>query len=228
MIWFSNDDCTEFLTKYDGNGLPEGVLDAYNRLRPGAFKADLWRLCILHYYGGIYIDAFATPFISIDEMMKGVFSESDDSPKFVAALDPSFCGSGIHNGFILASRGHPFILECIHQIIHNVKTKNYGDSVLDTTGPSRLRKAVAKVLGVEDLKPHPGMNLRYKKRVTAGETLTLLPFYLFSLTFNLRQMMYKNDKPILSKKYSAFSFFYEKFKLGTSYHLLWKTGDVFE
>src|SRR3989338_10511829 len=146
MIWFSNDDCTEFLTKYDGNGLPEGVLDAYNRLRPGAFKADLWRLCILHYYGGIYIDAFATPFISIDEMMKGVFSESDDSPKFVAALDPSFCGSGIHNGFILASRGHPFILECIHQIIHNVKTKNYGDSVLDTTGPSRLRKAVAKVL----------------------------------------------------------------------------------
>jgi hypothetical protein len=32
------------------------VLNAFNSLVPGAFKADLWRYCILYINGGIYLD----------------------------------------------------------------------------------------------------------------------------------------------------------------------------
>ena len=32
------------------------VLYAYDKLIPGAFKADLWRYCIIYINGGIYID----------------------------------------------------------------------------------------------------------------------------------------------------------------------------
>ena len=32
------------------------VYNAYSRIIPGAFKADLWRYCILYIYGGVYAD----------------------------------------------------------------------------------------------------------------------------------------------------------------------------
>ena len=32
------------------------VLDAYDKLKPLAFKADLWRYCVLYKNGGVYLD----------------------------------------------------------------------------------------------------------------------------------------------------------------------------
>ena len=34
----------------------EKVYISYCRIIPGAYKADLWRYCILYYYGGFYVD----------------------------------------------------------------------------------------------------------------------------------------------------------------------------
>jgi mannosyltransferase OCH1-like enzyme len=49
---FDDNDCLDFIhDNYDTD-----VLNAYNMLIPGAFKADLWRYCILYKYGGIYLD----------------------------------------------------------------------------------------------------------------------------------------------------------------------------
>ena len=33
------------------------------------FKADLWRLCKLYVYGGIYADIDLVPYLSIDSIM---------------------------------------------------------------------------------------------------------------------------------------------------------------
>ena len=35
---------------------PPEVLEAFNALIPGAFRADLLRYCVLLIYGGIYVD----------------------------------------------------------------------------------------------------------------------------------------------------------------------------
>ena len=40
---FDDNDCREFIK----NNFPEVVLQAYDGLIPGAYKADLWRYCIL-------------------------------------------------------------------------------------------------------------------------------------------------------------------------------------
>ena len=42
----------EFISKY----FNKDVLEAYDTLLPGAYKADLWRYCILYKMGGIYMD----------------------------------------------------------------------------------------------------------------------------------------------------------------------------
>ena len=49
---YDDKDCEKFIEK----NYPFDVLTAFNTLIPGAYKADLWRYCILYFYGGIYID----------------------------------------------------------------------------------------------------------------------------------------------------------------------------
>ena len=49
---FDDNDCLEFIK----NNYDENVLNAYNSLIPGAYKADLWRYCILYKKGGLYLD----------------------------------------------------------------------------------------------------------------------------------------------------------------------------
>ena len=50
---FNDADCREFIARE----YPPDVLMAYDRLIPTAFKADLWRYCVLYKYGGVYLDA---------------------------------------------------------------------------------------------------------------------------------------------------------------------------
>jgi len=54
---YDDEDCKKFLKEH----FDPKVLDAYNSLVPGAYKADLWRYCILYIYGGIYIDIKLQP-----------------------------------------------------------------------------------------------------------------------------------------------------------------------
>ena len=49
---FDNNDCREFIK----DNFDSEVLNAYDTLIPGAYKADLWRLCVLYIHGGIYMD----------------------------------------------------------------------------------------------------------------------------------------------------------------------------
>jgi mannosyltransferase OCH1-like enzyme len=49
---FDDNDSREFIKK----NFKSEVLYAYDSLIPGAYKADLWRYCVLYIAGGIYID----------------------------------------------------------------------------------------------------------------------------------------------------------------------------
>lgn len=50
--FYTDDDARIFLRKH----FPSQVLEAYDALNPGAFKADLFRYCVLLIYGGVYSD----------------------------------------------------------------------------------------------------------------------------------------------------------------------------
>ncbi len=49
---FNDTECRNFIR----DNFPQQVLTAYDTLIPTAFKADLWRYCILYKHGGIYLD----------------------------------------------------------------------------------------------------------------------------------------------------------------------------
>ena len=50
--FYDNNDCDIFIKE----NFDERIYNAYCKIIPGAFKADLWRYCVLYKYGGVYVD----------------------------------------------------------------------------------------------------------------------------------------------------------------------------
>lgn len=50
--FYTNDMCDKFIKNY----FDTKTYTAYSKLPIGVMKADLWRYCVIYYYGGIYAD----------------------------------------------------------------------------------------------------------------------------------------------------------------------------
>lgn len=208
IIWFNQRTCNIFMQNLD-----QRIYNAYNKLKPGAFKADLWRLCILYEYGGIYIDSYATPFKSLDEIIPKFKHQNN---VFMAVLDPQKCGGGVHNGFIISTKKHPFLLQCIEDIVQNVETDQYYNSPLEITGPLCLKKSIQKVLN------------KYTDFKIGWNRYSNLSFYLLEFEIGPYQYVKQEGKNVLSKKYSFMHYLYQKnMNKKESYSLMWKNKDIY-
>jgi mannosyltransferase OCH1-like enzyme len=121
---YDDNDCHEFIKK----NFEKEILDAYNKLIPGAFKADLWRLCILYKYGGIYVDIKYIPVNGFK------FINLTEKEHWVMDID----NNNIYNALIVSLPGNQNILKAIHKIVENVQNNYYGNNFLDVTGPGML------------------------------------------------------------------------------------------
>jgi hypothetical protein len=132
---FNDADCRTFIM----NEYPPDVLMAYDRLIPTAFKADLWRYCVLYKYGGVYLD-IKYQFIddSIDNFRIRTIVENwlrdyshDDE---VLVLERDGYGLwptkrfGIHNAFIITKPKNSLFLECIFRIVSSSKVRGLGEN----------------------------------------------------------------------------------------------------
>ena len=145
---FCDSDCRSFIARE----YPPDVLMAYDRLIPTAFKADLWRYCVLYKYGGGYLDAklewgFRPPTTEgrvggcggvtlraiVDRWLAGgdvgVGVGGDDS---LLVLERDGVGLwpthhfGIHNAFIITKPKNPLFLDCIFNIVSYAKVGGLG------------------------------------------------------------------------------------------------------
>ncbi len=126
---FNNDQCYNFIKKY----FIKEVSDTYNNLIPGAYKADLWRYCILYKFGGIYQDIKYQP-INNFKYSDLLF---DDKEYYVRDRDVG--GSGVYNALLICKPKNQILLKCINKIIENCKKKYYGMSALEPTGPLLMK-----------------------------------------------------------------------------------------
>jgi mannosyltransferase OCH1-like enzyme len=132
-IKFYNDkDCINFLENEfskDNLELKKNVLNSYNKLIPSAYKADLWRLCVIYEYGGVYSDASQIFKIPIDEII-------DTTKEFCIIKDKTYSRKqGLQIGLFSSIKKHPFLLKYIEEINNNVQNRTYGVNCLHVTGP---------------------------------------------------------------------------------------------
>ena len=128
---FDDQDCLDFIKE----NFDESVANAFNRLVPGAYKADLWRYCVMYIHGGIYLDMkirCVGDFRLIELTKEEHYVKDRDSNDF---MSPHF---GIYNAVMVQRPKNPLMMDCIKQIVKNVNENEYGFGYLYPTGPGLL------------------------------------------------------------------------------------------
>jgi mannosyltransferase OCH1-like enzyme len=159
---FDDKDCRDFIKQH----FDLDVLNAFDRLIPGAYKADLWRYCVLYINGGIYLD------IKYGCANNFHFIELTEKEHWVLDINKK----DIYNALIAVKPQNEILFKCIRQIVDNVKNKFYGSSCLDPTGPSLLSKFIG-----EDNKSHIELNhvniSKFNKKYIFYKNVAILKMY---------------------------------------------------
>ena len=153
------DDATagDFLAQH----FPPEVLEAYNAILPGAFKADLFRYCVLLIRGGVYADMDVLLTTQLDSLLEG-------NVGFMVPMDEPGIKVGhrscLWNGLLAVAPGHPFLARTIEMVVNNIRNRytsvDYDDMLcpnpvlsvshtvdtLFTCGPCILGAAMNQVL----------------------------------------------------------------------------------
>ena len=150
---YDDNDCREFIK----NNFKPDVLNAYDSLIPGAYKADLWRLCILFINGGIYLDI---KLICVNGFRLIELTENNHFVK-----DRPI--NTIFNTLMVSQKGNIFLYKAIRQIVENVNNKYYGNTPLSPTGPEMLGSVIINnklVVNVDMTHYEGGGYIIYKNR----------------------------------------------------------------
>lgn len=126
-IFYDNNDCRLFLLKY----FNPIVSFAWYKIKPGAFKSDLFRYCILFILGGIYADFDTICTKSIEEII-----DSNTFSLFIR--EPNNRPHKIWNAIIFSSKHNPILKKSIDICVSNIIRRRYTNSHLDLTGPGVL------------------------------------------------------------------------------------------
>lgn len=118
---------------------PKAVLGAYDKIENGAFRADLWRYCLLYIHGGVYADIDSVARAGLSGLIR-----PDDTFLVARAGNLDYA---LFNGFICVRPGHPFMKAALERATRLVNASARDLDGFMATGPGNLGKAVNAHLG---------------------------------------------------------------------------------
>jgi hypothetical protein len=116
---------------------PKGIRDMeklYSNLRPGAFRADVWRVLKLWAEGGVYLDAN----INLTRKINDWINFSSDG--LVIVRDTGVV-NGYWNAMMASAPKDDYLLHAVMLIRRHLSAHYYGSTPLAITGPTALYKA---------------------------------------------------------------------------------------
>ncbi|MFA6144687.1 MAG: glycosyltransferase [Sulfurimonas sp.] len=125
--YVSTEDRLDFIRSHAS----KQIADAFEQLTDGASQADLWRLFVLNYYGGVYMDIDAHAVWPLSKMI-----QPTDKEVFLMTKH------NYSNYFIASSKNNPYLEKAVNMIVENIENKNIGEGVYDLTGPTVLNKVI--------------------------------------------------------------------------------------
>ena len=125
--FFDNNDVKKFIR----DNFNEEVLEAYDRLIPGAYKADLFRYCYLYIHGGCYFDNKQI----LRQPIRNLIEPNDIDIYCQDTVDYL-----MFNAVMISESKNKILFDIIYKIVDNVKNNFYGNNPLEPTGPLLLNK----------------------------------------------------------------------------------------
>ena len=187
--------------QYIKDNFDESVISAFETLKPGAYKSDLWRYCILYKTGGVYMDIkynTVEPLISLLKRTPTIYVRDRD---FFGELK---C---VYNGVMAAPPGNKIFKYCIDDVVNNCKMKLYKANSVDVTGPC--------VLG---------------RMLTQYEPLTMKAIkYSYDVNYvdNNQIDLIKYDEKVVMKSYPEYRHEQKQFQKTLPYTTMWMNKDIY-
>lgn len=124
---YDDTHCRKFLKE----NFRKNILDIFDYIPDGPIKADLWRVCIIYIYGGIYVDADIKPLVPLRDFI----NEKDDFVTCISNVHKPFRKTHLLNPhFIATYRGNPVLKKCIERYVelynHNRRYKYWKWSIV--------------------------------------------------------------------------------------------------
>jgi mannosyltransferase OCH1-like enzyme len=121
--------CRDFIEQnYD-----KDVLYSFDKLKPTAYKSDLWRYCVLYKYGGIYLD------IKFN-CVNGFKLKYLTNKEYYVRDRIVNAEHGIYQALLVTLPNNNILYDCIQKIVENVKNNVYNYTPLCITGPQLVSK----------------------------------------------------------------------------------------
>jgi mannosyltransferase OCH1-like enzyme len=121
---YDDNMCREFIK----NNFEDDILYAFDKIKPGAFKADLWRYCILYIKGGIYLDI---KFQCVNNFKLISLTQKEYYVRDI----PHDSNDGIYQAIMVNLPSNNFLLQAIKDIVYNCKHNIYTENYLGFSGP---------------------------------------------------------------------------------------------
>jgi len=104
---------------------------AFSKLTDGAAQADFWRVFVLNFYGGVYMDIDANLVWPLSKIIK-----PDDTEVFLLNKQH------YTNYFIASQKNNPILQETLQMIVKNIEEKKVEGGVYELTGPTVLNHVI--------------------------------------------------------------------------------------
>lgn len=124
---------------------PPEVLWAFRCLKPYAYKADLFKYCVLQRLGGWYVDAGVRLMLSPAR----IFEETEEAPRFVLfrATGPGDAPWNCSVALLYAREGEAAFATAIDEVVEHCRERHYGFNPLCPT-----MSAFGRALALHDVR----------------------------------------------------------------------------
>ena len=192
---YSDEDCAAFIEdNYEAE-----VLAAFKSLKPGAYKSDLWRYCILYKLGGVYLDikSYSTvPLVDILDEVGTVYVRDMDAYGYQMIAGDFEFGHCLYNGFMASPPKNEIFKACIDDIVKSCRGRLYKRNAIDVTGPCLLGSVVQRQISKEFIDALP-----FKSYVRYGNIGNMEQVVLYKDKVVLRNYAtYREEQSLLHKK----------------------------
>lgn len=120
---YDDEMCRDFLKKH----FKDDVVYTYEKLKPGAYKSDFWRYCILYIKGGIYIDIKFKSNIKLIHLTDREYLVRDR-----IGINNK---KGIYQAIMICKKENILLKKLINHIVSRCKYNTMGLNPLELTGP---------------------------------------------------------------------------------------------
>tara|TARA_E500000331_G_scaffold269302_1_gene260763 strand:- start:143 stop:2026 length:1884 start_codon:yes stop_codon:yes gene_type:complete len=152
--------CRDFIREH----FHEDILWAFDKLKPGAYKADLWRYCVLYIHGGVYLDI---KYNCVDNFK---LIQLTDQEYWVKDRLYSIHNSnkpiiGIYQALISCLSKNEILYKAIYTIVNYCTFNYYSHNDLNVTGPHLISNFMNTNF-IKNLKlSFNGKNICYKNKI---------------------------------------------------------------